>query len=240
MDDTSDERSQNALLPRALRDIRKGRRMRAAEVATAMGLPIRTYEQFEAGTGRFTYPRLVAFARATDSDPVAILATLPLRSPESAVHCIDNKMMTIVFAALRDLLDKLGSDLELVEPRALIGAMDGLAKDLEDPLGGAISSPNAGWRRKPERWTVPASAGAQRQNEITDRHLPETNVSRCDQPHKRRRTAMVFHMKPNDATIGCSTFQASAQRVGQKVHCAQPGIFGAVGIGDIGNFAVTE
>jgi transcriptional regulator with XRE-family HTH domain len=134
MDDDPDELSQNALLSQAIRAIRKRRRMRTAEVAAAMGMPIRTYEHFESGTGRITYSRLVAFARATRSDPTAILAALPLRSPEFAVHCMDNKLMLIVFAGLRDLMEKLGSDIELLEPRSLISLMDRMVKDLQDHL----------------------------------------------------------------------------------------------------------
>jgi transcriptional regulator with XRE-family HTH domain len=134
MSDEVEERGQNAFLCKAIKAIRQRRRMRVSEVATAMNLPVRTYEHFEAGTGRMTYARIVAFARATDCDPVAILASVPLRSPDFALRCADNKLMTIFFAALRELDDELQSDIELLEPRTLISAMDRLVKDLGDHL----------------------------------------------------------------------------------------------------------
>lgn len=134
MGDEDEDRGHGAILARAVRAIRQRRRMRVSEVAAAMDLPVRTYEHFEAGTGRMSYARIVAFARATDSDPVAILAAAILRVPEFAVRCADNKMMTIFFASLRDMEDQLQSDIELLEPRTLISAMDRLVKDLGDHL----------------------------------------------------------------------------------------------------------
>lgn len=136
MNEKTGEQSQNAILSQAIRAIRAYRRMRSTEVAHAMGMPIRTYEHFEAGTGRITYARLVAFALATDSDPVAILATVPLRSPNFALRCADNKLMTIMYAAIRELDDSLQNDIELLEARTIIGAMDKLTKGFEDHIGG--------------------------------------------------------------------------------------------------------
>ncbi|KRB82894.1 hypothetical protein ASE00_12895 [Sphingomonas sp. Root710] len=130
--DKSEERAQAALIAKALRSIRKARRMKPSEVAAAMGMPVRTYEHFEAGTGRITYARLARFAQATDSDPVAILAVIPLRSAEFALRCADNKLMTIVTAALRELNEELGPDLEYLNVRTLIGAMDKLGKELTE------------------------------------------------------------------------------------------------------------
>lgn len=136
MDEEPEEQNQNAILSQAIRAIRKHRRLRPTEVASAMGMPIRTYEHFESGTGRITYARLVAFARATDSDPVAILATVPLRSPKFALRCADNKLMTILFAAVRELDDLLQNDIELLEPRTIIGAMDRMNKGFDDHIRG--------------------------------------------------------------------------------------------------------
>lgn len=130
--DKSEEHAQTALISKALRAIRNARRMKPSEVAAAMGMPVRTYEHFEAGTGRITYARLARFAQATDSDPVAILAVVPLRSSEFALRCADNKLMTIVMAALRELNEELGPDVEYLSVRTLIGAMDKLGKDLVD------------------------------------------------------------------------------------------------------------
>lgn len=128
--DRQEERAQAILIANALRAIRKARRMKPSEVAAAMGIPVRTYEHFEAGTGRISYARLARFAQATDSDPVAILAVVPLRSAEFALRCADNKLMTIVMATLRELNEELGPDIEYLNVRTLIGAMDKLGKEL--------------------------------------------------------------------------------------------------------------
>ncbi|MFD2499793.1 helix-turn-helix domain-containing protein [Rhizorhabdus histidinilytica] len=130
MVDKAEERSHAALIAEALKSIRKQRRMKPSEVAAEMGMPVRTYEHFEAGTARITYARIAAFARATGSDPVAILAAVPLRSAAFALRSADNKLMTIVFTMLRELNEELGPDIQYIDARTVIGAMDRLAKEL--------------------------------------------------------------------------------------------------------------
>lgn len=127
---SADETAQDMILSKALRAVRLHRRLRPSEVAAAMGLPIRTYEHFEAGSGRVSYERIASFAKATNSDPLAILASVPLRSPELAVRCADNKLMTIAMASLRDLELQLEDEVEMLEARTLIGAFDRLVRDL--------------------------------------------------------------------------------------------------------------
>lgn len=127
---SGEEQAHAALLAQAMKAIRKERRLRASEVARALGMPLRTYEHFEAGRGRMTYDRLVKFAEVTDSDPVALLATLPLLSPEFAVRCADNKLMTILMMAVSDLDDDLGEDLTYLDPATLIHAFSRLKRDL--------------------------------------------------------------------------------------------------------------
>lgn len=125
-----DERAHAALIGEALRSIRVARHMRAADIAKSMNLSVRTYEQLEVGTGRITYSRIVSFANATNSDPVAILAAIPLRSAAFAKYCADNKLMTIVAASLRDLLDTLESDITFLESETLIRALERMCKEL--------------------------------------------------------------------------------------------------------------
>jgi transcriptional regulator with XRE-family HTH domain len=108
--------------------------MRPSEVAKAMGLALRTYEHFERGTGKITYSRISRFARATDSDPVAIVATLPLRTPDFALNCADNKLMTIAMAAFRDLNEELGADIGFLATSSLVTAFDRLISDLIDEV----------------------------------------------------------------------------------------------------------
>jgi transcriptional regulator with XRE-family HTH domain len=120
------------LLGAALRSIRLARRMRTSELARELGMPLRTYEHLEAGRGRITYDKIVRFAEVTNSDPVAILLTLPLKSHEFAVRCADNKLATILTIALGELNDELGDDIEFLEAGTLIGAFTRVAKDLKN------------------------------------------------------------------------------------------------------------
>lgn len=131
-DEKAEDRSDIRLLAQVVRSIRKQRRMRPSEVAKAMGIPLRTYEHFERGTGRMSYARIRRFALATDSDPIAIVSTLPLRSPELAVNSADNKLMTIAMAALSDLNEELGPDISFLGTSVLVSAFDKLCKDLID------------------------------------------------------------------------------------------------------------
>ena len=81
--------SQGALLGAALRGIRKARGLRTSQVADAIGLPLRTYQRLEEGSGPFELDRIKLFADFTDSDPFAIVASIWLQSPEFAVRAID-------------------------------------------------------------------------------------------------------------------------------------------------------
>jgi transcriptional regulator with XRE-family HTH domain len=134
MDSGSDEKAEDRLhvrlLAQVVRSIRKQRRMKPSEVAKAMGLPLRTYEHFERGTGRMSYARIRRFALATDSDPIAIISTLPLGSAEFALNSIDNKLMTIAMGKLSDLHEELGPDVTFLGTSVLVSAFDKLCKDL--------------------------------------------------------------------------------------------------------------
>ncbi len=112
-----------------MRAIRKKRRMASGEVARAMGMPVRSYEHLEAGTGRITYERIVAFAEATNSDAIALLTTPVLGSGDLALRCIDNKLMTIMMIAMMELDADLGDDITLLEAGTLVGGFTRLTKD---------------------------------------------------------------------------------------------------------------
>jgi transcriptional regulator with XRE-family HTH domain len=129
---TPEDLSHAAIISAALRAIRKDRRMRPSEVARALGMPLRSYEHFEAGRGRITYERITKFAEVTNSDPLAIIATVPLQSPDFALNCADNKLMTILMIAMAELHEELGEDIVYLEPRTLISAFTRVRNDLVD------------------------------------------------------------------------------------------------------------
>jgi transcriptional regulator with XRE-family HTH domain len=127
-----ESRSQGELLSTALRAIRRERRLRTSEVARAMGMPLRSYEHFEAGRGRLDLARLERFADATDSDPYAIVAAIILKRPGLALRASDNKLMVVMMLALDDFDDDLGEDIRLLEPRVLVGAFRRVFQDLAE------------------------------------------------------------------------------------------------------------
>lgn len=128
----AEDSSDNALIATAMRRIRKSRRMRSSEVARAMDMPLRSYEHFEAGQGKMTYDRLVRFAEATNCDPVALLAVMPMGSPEFAERCADNKLMQIFMIALSELNEDLGEDIVYLESGAIIGGITRLCRDFAE------------------------------------------------------------------------------------------------------------
>lgn len=105
---------QARLLSAIIKSIRLERRMKAAEVAAAMGLGLRTYEDFEAGRGRLDLEKIRRFASATDTDAAAITLGLLFNSRETALGAIDNKAATILWIGLREFEDEVGDELATI------------------------------------------------------------------------------------------------------------------------------
>lgn len=117
------------ILSAAMRGIRRARRMRVAEIARAMDMPVRSYEHFEAGRGRISYDRLTRFAEAVNCDAAGLMASVALLSPEFALRCADNKLMTILMITLRDLNEELGNDITYLETGKIIGGFTRVCKE---------------------------------------------------------------------------------------------------------------
>ena len=113
-----------------MRLIRRARRLRATEVAREIGMPLRSYEYLESGKGKVSFERVMRFARATDSDGWALLASAPLGSPDFALRCADNKLMTIVMITMKELDDDLSDDIVFLQPGTLIGAFTRIRNEL--------------------------------------------------------------------------------------------------------------
>lgn len=122
----------NTTLKAALSAIRKQRGLRALDVAKAMGLPLRSYEHFEAGVGQLNLERLFLFADVTDSDPYAILHAVQFGSADFARRCADNKLATILALALQDFDRDLGDRIARLEGAVLIGHFTAVFRDLAD------------------------------------------------------------------------------------------------------------
>ncbi|HEX2559221.1 helix-turn-helix transcriptional regulator [Phenylobacterium sp.] len=126
----NDDAARRASLAKALKAIRRRRGLRAADAAEALGMPLRSYEHFEAGRGRLNLERVHLAADALDADPYAIMAALEIGSPEFAARCADNKLMTIYMMALQDFDDVAGDDIAQLDPRTLIAAFTRLFDQL--------------------------------------------------------------------------------------------------------------
>ena len=131
-DPSSVPSSQGVLLGAALRGIRKARGLRTSQVADAVGLPLRTYQRLEEGSGRFELERIKLFADFTDSDPFAIVASIWLQSPEFAIRSIDTKPLVVFTLALREFHEDLRDDSRLIEPRVWWGGFKRLFQDMTE------------------------------------------------------------------------------------------------------------
>src|SRR5690606_12285285 len=126
-----DKLSDSRMIGLAARAVRRMRNMTAAQVALAMNLPSRTYEYFEAGTGRVNLHYVHRFAAATDCDPYALLLGPALASTEFARRTADTKLLMIFLIALGEFERSMGDRLHGLDPRALIEAFSEAFRKLE-------------------------------------------------------------------------------------------------------------
>jgi len=118
------------ILATVIRDIRRLRNLRSSDVAERMRLPLRTYELFESGGGRLDVQRLFAFAEATDSDPFAIMLSVPFQSASFAVACADTKLALIMMMHLQGFYEDRGEDVAYLDPPNIIGGFERVFKEL--------------------------------------------------------------------------------------------------------------
>ncbi|GAD60281.1 transcriptional regulator, Cro/CI family [Brevundimonas abyssalis TAR-001] len=97
-----------------------------------MNMPPRSYEHFESGAGRVNLEHLHRFAKATDSDAHALIACLALGSPEFALRCADNKLMTILMVALKELDRDYGDTIAALDVRTLVNAFTHVLEQIGD------------------------------------------------------------------------------------------------------------
>ena len=97
-----------------------------------MGMRRRSYSNFEAGRGPFNPERILAFARATESDPYAILLSIMIDAPALAVHAADNKLLAAFTILLREFHQDVGEALGRIETSTAISAFSSAFKTLAD------------------------------------------------------------------------------------------------------------
>jgi hypothetical protein len=108
--------------------------MRAAEVAARMGMALRSYQHFEGGHEKNpSLERILAFADATDTDPLAILAALQVGDPALAHACADSKLLYVLQIALEDFHARAPEAMAGVEPRLVHMVFTRLFRELAAP-----------------------------------------------------------------------------------------------------------
>ena len=122
--------ARRSVLSEILQRIRGLRNLTRQAAARGMGLEARSFERFEAGDVRPEVGRVFDFAKATDSDPLAIFASLYLGTSDLARSCADNKLMIIQAMSLERLSRRLGDRLSKVDAATWIDIQDRLADEL--------------------------------------------------------------------------------------------------------------
>ena len=129
----------------ALRAIRKARGLSTARAAALMGMDRRNYANFETGRGRLNVERVLQFAKVTDSDPWAILASVLMGSPDLARNAADNKFVTVFLILLAEFQEQMGADIRRLDTAEALATFRDAFKDLEDAV---IAKKN----RLPQDW----------------------------------------------------------------------------------------
>lgn len=119
-----------ANLGAAMRLVRQHRGLGSADVAARLEVSLRTYQALERGEGLLRIDLLVRFAEITDCDLQALLATLGLMAPEFALRSADNKAMSVIMNAVRQLDADLGPSLAKAETAVLIAHFGRACADL--------------------------------------------------------------------------------------------------------------
>ncbi len=127
-------RRQGQLLSQILKHVRDLRHLSARQVADAMGLPLRTYYNFESGSGALDIARVFRFGEATASDPAGIIEGLMLGSLEHALRCVENQAASIKLASFHKFEQKVGDRMTNIQPQFFIEAFKRSYDSLESHM----------------------------------------------------------------------------------------------------------
>lgn len=134
------------LLSAALKLVRKARGMSTRQTAAAMHMSIRTYQRFEAGVPRLNLDHIHRFAKATSSDPYAIMFSVMIGSPRFALNAADNMLSTALIIGVQKLQQAAGDRIADLDTRTLVGAVAALFDGFADQVLG--NDPARDWLEK--------------------------------------------------------------------------------------------
>lgn len=135
-DDTVSVEDDRARLSAALRLVRTKRGLTSGETAKAMSMSLRTYQRFEAGRTGINIENIHRFAKATRSDPYAILSAIAIASPEHAWRAADIQLGFILMISLKRFDETYGDRILDLDVHTVLAAVT----TLFDNLGAAVDA----------------------------------------------------------------------------------------------------
>lgn len=114
--------SRGARLCQALKALRRRRGLKPDQMAGALHIAPRSYGYIESGRSRMPLERIHQAAEILGADAYALLLAIDMGSPEFAIRCADNKLVTILVMALEAFDRKVGDDIALLDPRTVMSA----------------------------------------------------------------------------------------------------------------------
>ncbi|CAN7480045.1 hypothetical protein [Caulobacter sp. LjRoot300] len=128
----SEDKQRSKLLSRALRAVRAVRNVKPRALAGALGLSLRGYQHFEAGGGQLNIDHVMAFAQASDADPIGILTAVQIGKPEFAAWVAQNKAMIAFMITLQEFTEDTGEAMARLETTTWVSAYREMFKGLSE------------------------------------------------------------------------------------------------------------
>lgn len=151
-------RKRGQLLSDALRAVRGIRKARTQDLAQALGLSVRGYQNFESGAGHLNIDHVLNFGAAIDCDPFGVLASVQIGRPEFAAYVAQNKAMIAWLVALQEFVEATGDAISLLETSTLLSAYRTMFKDLSAQALAAKADTDAWLAQNAARLDLPKPA----------------------------------------------------------------------------------
>lgn len=132
MSKDSGDKQRSKLLSLALRAVRAIRNVKPRALAEALGLSLRGYQHFEAGGGQLNIDHVMAFAQASDADPIGILTAVQIGKPEFAAWVAQNKAMIAFMMTLQEFAEDTGEAMARLETTTWVSAYQEMFKGLSE------------------------------------------------------------------------------------------------------------
>ena len=143
---SADSLRDGQLLSAAVKLVRRSRGLSSRDVASRMNVSLRTYQRFEAGANRLNLDHIHRFAKATSSDPYALLIAVMIGSPRFARSAADNMLATVLIVGVQNLENAVGDRICELDTRTLVSAVASLFDGFSEQI--LNRDPTADWLEK--------------------------------------------------------------------------------------------